>query len=231
MSEGIKIRRATINDVDFLVDTIVAAEKSGTDNFGLAKLFELSEGEMRSYIKAMLEEEVDGCEFSVSSFLVAEHQGRVVSAFAGWMEGQNEEGLSSAILKSNLLGYCLPMKNVVKSQTKSDVVRHLQIEREEGTYQLEYSYTLPEYRGKGIMKDIINMHIIDCQQNTPPIQPHRNQDGGIRKIQVHVFANNEAAIGTYKRCGFEITKEFNSNNPLVEQYFPYHTILLMERIV
>ena len=68
MSEEIKTRKATLNDVDFLVDTIVAAEKSGTDNFGLAKLFELSEDEMRSYIKAMLEEEVDGCEFSVSSF-------------------------------------------------------------------------------------------------------------------------------------------------------------------
>lgn len=168
MSEEIKIRRATLNDVDFLVDTIVAAEKSGTDNFGLAKLFELSEGEMRTYIKAMLEEEVDGCEFSVSSFLVAEHQGRVVSAFAGWVEGQNEDGMSSALLKSNLIGYCLPMENVMKSQSKSDIVRPLQIEREEGTYQLEYSYTMPEYRGKGIMKDIINMHIVDYQQNTPP---------------------------------------------------------------
>lgn len=168
MSEEIKIRRATLNDVDFLVDTIVAAEKSGTDNFGLAKLFELSEGEMRTYIKAMLEEEVDGCEFSVSSFLVADQQGRVVSAFAGWVEGQNEGGMSSALLKSNLIGYCLPMENVMKSQSKSDIVRPLQIEREEGIYQLEYSYTLPEYRGKGIMKDTINMHIIDYQQNTPP---------------------------------------------------------------
>lgn len=227
MSEEIKIRRATLDDVDFLVDTIVAAEKSGTDNFGLAKLFELSEGEMRTYIKAMLEEEVEGCEFSLTSFLVADHQGKAVSAFAGWVEGQNEDGMSSALLKSNLIGYCLPMENVIKSQSKSDIVRPLQIEREEGTYQLEYSYTMPEYRGKGIMKDIINMHIVDYQQNTPP--PH--QEGGVRKIQVHVFANNEAAIGTYKRCGFEITKEYNSNNQLVEQYFPYHTILLMERIV
>lgn len=186
MSEEIKIRRATLNDVDFLVDTIVAAEMSGTDNFGLAKLFELSEGEMRTYIKAMLEEEVDGCEFSVSSFLVADHQGEAVSAFAGWVEGQNEDGMSSALLKSNLIGYCLPMENVMKSQSKSDIVRPLQIEREEGTYQLEYSYTLPEYRGKGIMKDIINMHFVDYQSK------YHHQEGGIRKIQVHVFANNEA---------------------------------------
>ena len=108
MSEEIKIRQATLDDVEFLVDTIVAAEKSGTNNLGLAKLFELTESEMRTYIKVMLEEEIDGCEFSVSSFLVAEHKEKVVSAFAGWVEGQNEDGLPSAILKSNLVGYCLP---------------------------------------------------------------------------------------------------------------------------
>ena len=97
MSNEITIRRAAIKDMDFLVDTIVAAEKSGTDNFGLAKLFELSEGEMRTYIKAMLEEEIDGCEFSVSSFLVAEVDEKVVAAFAGWIEGQNEDELPSSI--------------------------------------------------------------------------------------------------------------------------------------
>ena len=42
MKEDLTIRRATIDDIEFLTDTIVAAEKSGTDNFGLAKLFELA---------------------------------------------------------------------------------------------------------------------------------------------------------------------------------------------
>ena len=116
MSEEIIIRRATLEDIDFLVDTIVAAEKSGTYNFGLAKLFELSEEEMRACIKAMLDEEIEGCEFSVSSFMVAEDNGQVVSAFAGWVEGRNEDELPSAILKSNLVGYCLPVDNVKRSQ-------------------------------------------------------------------------------------------------------------------
>lgn len=217
MSEEIKIRKASLNDVDFLVDTIVAAEKSGTDNFGLAKLFELSEDEMRSYIKAMLEEEVDGCEFSVSSFLVAEHQGKVVSAFAGWMEGQNEDELPSAILKSNLVGYCLPVKNVLKSQSKLEIVKPLQIEREEGTYQLEYSFTNLDYQGKGIMGAIIDAHI----QQAVSL--------GTKKMQVHVFENNPAAIRTYEKKGFKVTGKYESTHPLTLEYFPFNVELLMEQ--
>ncbi len=217
MSEEIKIRRATLDDVDFLVDTIVAAEKSGTDNFGLAKLFELSEGEMRTYIKAMLEEEIDGCEFSVSSFLVADHHGKAVSAFAGWVEGQNEDELPSSILKSNLVGYCLPVENVKKSQSKSDIVRPLQIEREEGTYQLEYSYTLPEYRGRGILGSIIEAHEKEAISNN------------VKKLQVHVFDNNPSAIKSYEKKGFKITKRYESTYPDTSMFFPSNVELLMEK--
>lgn len=219
MSEEIKIRRATLDDVDFLVDTIVAAEKSGTDNFGLAKLFELSEGEMRTYIKAMLEEEVDGCEFSVSSFLVAEVDEKVVAAFSGWIEGQNEDGMSSALLKSNLIGYCLPMENVMKSQSKSDIVRPLQIEREEGTYQLEYSYTLPEYRGRGVLGNIIESHEKEANSNN------------VKKIQVHVFDNNPSAIKSYEKKGFKITKCYESTHPKTSMFFPSNVELLMEKVL
>lgn len=217
MNEDVIIRRATINDIDFLTDTIVAAEKSDTDNFGLAKLFELSEEEMRECIKAILGEEIEGCEFSVSSFLVAEKHGKIVSAFAGWIEGQNEDELPSAILKSNLVGYCLPIENVKSSQNKSDIVRPLQIEREEGTYQLEYSYTLPNYRGQGILGAIIEAHEKEAKAN------------GVSKIQVHVFDNNPAAIKSYEKKGFKETRRFESCHPETSSYFPSNVELLMEK--
>lgn len=158
------IRRATMDDIDFIVDTIVAAEKSGTDNFGLAKLFEVTEEEMRGYIKGMLEEEVDGCELSLSSFIVAEYEGKAVAAFGGWIEGRNEDEMPSTLLKANLINYYLPKEKIIASMAKSDIVQPLQIDREEGTYQLEYSYTKPEYRGLGIMNKIINEHISEYQQ-------------------------------------------------------------------
>ncbi len=159
-------RHATVNDIDFIVDTIVAAEKSGTDNFGLANLFEVTEAEMRNYIKEMLEEEIDGCELSLSSFIVAEYEGEAVAAFGGWIEGRNEDDMPSALLKANLINYYLPKEKVLASMAKADIVKPLQIDREQGTYQLEYSYTKPEYRGNGIMKDIIERHISEYQATT-----------------------------------------------------------------
>lgn len=217
MMDEVIIRKATSGDIDFLAETIVAAEKSGTDNFGLAKLFELSEDEMRDCIKVMLDEEIEGCEFSISSFLVAEHQGKVVSAFAGWIEGENEDELPSAILKSNLVGFCLPVENVKCSQSKADIVRPLQIEREEGTYQLEYSYTLPNYRGKGILGAIIDAHEQEAVSK------------GVGKMQVHVFDNNPAAIMAYKKMGFKEAKRYESIHPETSLYFPSNVELLMEK--
>lgn len=159
-------RHATVNDIDFIVDTIVAAEKSGTDNFGLANLFEVTETEMRNYIKEMLEEEIDGCELSLSSFIVAEYEGEAVAAFGGWIEGKNEDDMPSPLLKANLINYYLPKEKVLASMAKADIVKPLQIDREAGAYQLEYSYTKPEYRGNGIMKDIIERHISEYQVTT-----------------------------------------------------------------
>ena len=171
--EGITINRATINDIAFITDTIVAAETSGTDNFGLAKLFGVDEKTMKGYIHAMLDEEVDGCEMSLSSFLVARHEGKPVAAFAGWVEGCNEDDMPSSLLKSNLIGFVLPQECLMRSREQANVVRPLQIEREANVYQLEYSYTLPEYRGKGLMKQIINSHIAEYQRITPPTVRHK----------------------------------------------------------
>ena len=215
-------RHATVNDIDFIVDTIVAAEKSGTDNFGLANLFEVTEAEMRNYIKEMLEEEIDGCELSLSSFIVAEYEGEAVAAFGGWIEGRNEADMPSALLKANLINYYLPKEKVLASMAKTDIVKPLQIDREAGAYQLEYSYTKPEYRGNGIMKTIIEQHISEYQATT-------SMGGG--KLQVHVFENNTSAIKTYSKCGFSISKRFESKDSRVLSYFPSNVELLMEKTV
>src|SRR5262245_11133088 len=97
-------REARLSDVPFLADTMISAEKSGTDRLGLAAICGLSENELRDLLIAMLNEEVDGCEYSVSSFLMAEADGKVVAALASWIEGQ-PEGVPSMILKSNLLAF------------------------------------------------------------------------------------------------------------------------------
>lgn len=212
------IRKATLDDVDFVAKVIIEAEKSMTNNFGLANFFEMSEDEIEGYIKQILEEEVDGCEFSLSSFFIAEYEGEAVSALGGWLEGYFDE-MPSEILKSNLVGFVFPRENVLKTASKADIVRALQIPREMGTYQLEYSYTRDDHRGHRLIQRLMMAHLAHAKELNPEI----------KKAQLHVFENNPTIIKVHERSGFHIAKRFVSDNPKALEYYPYNVELLMER--
>jgi len=212
------IRKATLDDVEFVATVIIEAEKSMTNNFGLANFFELSEEDIRKYIIQILEEEVDGCEFSLSSFFVAEYDGEPVSALGGWLEGYYDD-MPSALLKANLVGYVFPKENVLKTREKADIVKALQIERERGTYQLEYSYTRDDHRGHRLIQRLMMAHLAYAKELDP----------NVKKAQLHVFENNPTIIKVHERSGYHMAKRYVSNNPLVLGYYPYNVELLMEK--
>jgi hypothetical protein len=213
------IRPATVTDIDFLVETVIQAEKSSTGNCGLANYFDVSVAEMRDYLTKIFNEEVDGCEFSVSSFIVIEYEGNVVAAMGGWLEGDNEDEMPSSLLKSNLLKYVMPKEKIIKSQENVIVTKDLSIVREWGTYQGEYSYIVPEHQGHFLMQDLLTAHI----------EKAKNHGDKVKKMQVHVFEHNKVVILNNKIMGFTIKKSFTSDNPKVLDFFPYNTILLMEK--
>ena len=215
--EKLVIRPATLDDIEFIATTIIEAEKSSTDKIGPANYFEVSEDDYRNYLVQMLEEEIDGCEISISSFVVAEYENEVVAARGGWLEGDNEDGASSSLLKSNLFAYVLPKENLMKGQSKYDIVKDIMIEREMGTYQLENSYTKPEYRGLHIM-GLLDAYHIDIAIKK-----------GVKKIQAHVSKDNEKSLRACERSGFHVVRYFTSHHPLVKQYYPDDTMVLLER--
>ena len=212
------IRKAKFDDIEFIATVIIEAEKSMTNNFGLANFFELTEKEIKKYIIQILEEEIDGCEFSLSSFFVAEYKDEPVSALGGWLEGYYD-GMPSAILKSNLVGYVFPKESVLKTRNKVDIVKALQIEREMGTYQLEYSYTREDHRGHRLIQRLMMAHLAYAKELDP----------NVKKAQLHVFENNSTIIKVHERSGYHITKRYVSNNPLALEYYPYNVELLMEK--
>ena len=211
------IRPATLDDVEFLATVIIEAEKSSTDKNGTANYFELSEDDYRRYLVQMLEEEIDGCELSISSFVVAEHDGELIAARGGWMEGDNEDRLSSAILKANLFQYFIPKDNLLKGHAKNNIIKDLQIEREYKTYQFEFSYTKPEYRGCHIMGKLNSVHI------------ERAKTKGAHKMQVHVYKSNDKSINANSRSGFKIVKVYSSDNPKIKEFYPDSAMVLMEK--
>jgi len=214
------IRPATVNDIDFLVETVIQAEKSSTGNCGLANYFDVTVTEMRDYLTKIFEEEVDGCELSVSSFWVVEYEGKVVAAMGGWLEGNTEDEMPSALLKSNLLMYVMPKEKILKSQKNIAVTKDLSIERELGTYQLEYSYVIPEYQGQFLVQDLMSVHINKAQSY-----------GCVKKMQAHVFESNRVIVLINKMMGFNITQRFASKHPQILEFYPYDTIVLMEKVL
>ena len=211
------IRKATLADVDFIATTIIEAEKSSTDKNGTANYFELSEEEYKDYLIQMLKEEIDGCEISLSSFVVAEFEGKLIAARGGWLEGANDDKLPSAILKSNLFTYILPEENLRKGMLKYDIVKDITIDREFEAYQLENSYTIPSFRGLHIMNKLDTYHIELAKQM------------GAKKVQGHIYENNENSIKACERSGFQIVKRYTSTHPAIKDYYPDDTIILMEK--
>lgn len=216
--DKLEIRKATLDDVDFISEAIIEAEKSSTKNNGLAKTFMLSDDELKKYLVQILEEEEDGCELSLSSFLVAYYDGEPVATQAGWLEGCNE-GRTSSFIKSNLLSFIIPYEHILHSKEIVEIGRDLQIPREMGAYQIEYGYTKPEYRGNGLKRILIMAHLEELIKHYPEVH----------KCQTHVFKNNEKSIKANEKAGFIVVKEFESIHPKTLDFFPDDTIMLLEK--
>ena len=76
------IRRAKESDYSFLAEAILNADLGiYGKNSSYAALFGISYSQAREAITAMMDEEVDGCEFSPVHFLIAESDNQPVTVF------------------------------------------------------------------------------------------------------------------------------------------------------
>ncbi len=213
------IQKATVNDVEFLADVIIGAEKSFTNNLGLANLFDLSEEKVKELIVAMLREEVDGCEFSVSSFFIAWYQHKPIGAVGGWPEGYYN-GLSSNLIKSNLINYVFPKENIIKAQERLGMIREmLQIERPAGTYQIEYGFVDNEHRGKRITDRLMEAHQAFA----------KNLNSSITLMQVSCFETNQTSIKMHQKNNFQVVKRYVCDNEDILKYMPHNVKVLLEK--
>lgn len=209
-----QIREATEADIDFIIEAIIEAEKSLSDRCGLAGLLAMTINETRSLLRKMLNEDIDGCEFSLSSFLIAEYKEIPVATVGGWMEKNNEGGLSSALIKANLIGYFIPAEKRDVLFANGKIISGVNFEREK-VYNLEYVYTLPEHRHRNLAGQLIAAHIEKAKYKTD-------------RMQVQVFGNNVPAIGCYEKAGFKIADRRESTHEEILNFMPDKVKILME---
>jgi hypothetical protein len=212
------IRPATLMDVPFLAEVIVAAEKATTDKLSYSTLFDLTESKVIELLISILEEEIDGCEFSLSSYLVIEFEGQPVAAFAGWIEGFGEN-IASKIIKSNLISYTFPKDSLQALISRSHIISDILVERESLTLQFEYGYVAKEHRGN---------HLLDMLENKL-VENALKQYPELKKVQFQCFKNSTKTVSLFEKLGYHIANEISSKNNEVLNYLPDKVKLVMEK--
>ncbi|HNG62175.1 MAG TPA: hypothetical protein PLK54_00400, partial [Ferruginibacter sp.] len=176
------------------------------------------EEKVKQLIIQMFEEEVDGCELSLSSFIVTEFEGQPISGSGAWIEGFNGN-MPSGILKSNLISYTFGKESIEYLKTKSHIVKDVMIDREPMTLQLEYFHIKNEHLGKGL-DDLLMKRI---EENALAEYPE------LKKVQCQIFKNSVFSIKILLRHGFRIVGSYKSDNDDIFDYLPFNVKLLMEK--
>ena len=202
METKITIKRATYKDIDFIIETIIEADKSGTNKISYCNIFDINENEFRNILKNILEEDIDGNEFWLSGYLIAYINNQYAGACCSWIE--SIDGTPSEITKANILVYYIGSQKCLKAINNLKLIEKLNIKREPNTLQFESVYVKPEYRGNNIAGKLIKQHAINCLK----------YNNTIKKCQI-IFADiNTNAFNAYNKIGF--TKEFENSDNNIE---------------
>jgi ribosomal protein S18 acetylase RimI-like enzyme len=216
-NKAIVLRKGEARDIPFIIDAIVAAEKSGSEIFSYSKIFEMTENEVRKYFAAILAEDVPGQELCYSEYMIAEVNGTHAGAIAGWIEG--ESGQAAGMIKAMLLNHFLPKENMVKALEKRKYLEQMRFNPEFNSFVIESGYTLPAYRGKGILAKLIMEQIHTRLQQRPDV----------KKSYVQVAKTNRSAIKIYENLGYQVVLEKKCSDPVILNWLPGDTQIIMEK--
>jgi ribosomal protein S18 acetylase RimI-like enzyme len=219
MRNAYTIRNAIPADKPFLATAIIAAEKGNSDICALCRLFDLTEAELETLLPGMIDAENETGEFSLTSFLIAEHEGRPVGAVAGWVEAV-ENAMPSGRVKANLIQFFFPKESLIKAYAKS-IANDLKIDRSKNTLQVEYLYVAEQHRSMGIAASLISELVRRTEKNYP----------GVKRAELQVFKNNSTAIRLYENLGFTLRETVISFNDEITRYFPCNEKLLLEKML
>lgn len=213
---SITIRQATADDKDFIITTIIEAEKSGSDVISYCAIFGITTEELRQVFHNILDENIPGQELCIDSFLIAEDDGEYAGALAGWIEGL--DGMSANMIKSNLLMYYMNREAMMQAMPAMKLIGEVSIERENGVLQIESGYVVPAHRGKRIFALLTEAHIKRWQERGETFS----------RAHIMMMGNNTGAKILYEKMGFREANRKTLNSPIITTLLPGDTKLLME---
>ena len=213
-----KIRQATSEDIPFLIKAIIEAEKSGSEKISYCTLFGLSEEALIKILTPILLEDLEGQQLCISGFYIALIKNRPVATCCSWIEGQI--GMKSSIITGSLLGEYLPKINFEEGVKKNELLKGIHIERKKEYLQIESVYTVPEFRGNGLIRKLIQYHVLNQMRLFPQLQ----------YLQIIIAETNATAFTAYQKLGFQLKQKAEGVAALL-QYLPSNVRLSLETSV
>lgn len=191
--DQIEVRRAVIEDCNFLAHVIVLAESSGAEIISYAKMFSaLPESSLRQNLARALKNSVEGHPLTYSSYFIACVNGMPAAAAAGYIEGS--QGDSNHLITGALLTAFDKME-VVKAFSFLKQHTEIQIPKTGNSIQIDCVATLPDYRGRGLFARIHDAIIAHAKTNR------------VTESEIQVWKKNTLAIKTYAKLGYNIVLE------------------------
>ncbi len=213
----IHIRNAVGSDIEFIIETIVRAEKGNGNSISYCKLFNISEAEFRTVLRKIMEEGICNFEFSLENFKIAESEESPLGAYGAWLEGR--DGISSGILKISAFRTFLNKESFLHYKSVASVADEISIKRQAGIFQFESIYITENYRGKNIGNMLVQALLTDLTTKHP----------GVKSAQVQLIKQNSVSLRAHMKYGFKIIEEKTSLNPEVSNFFNGNTRVLMEK--
>ena len=165
----------------------------------------------------MLSEEIEDCELSISSFLIAEENGITSASLSGWLE--NASGIPSSVLKGNLLNYFLPRESFEKAAASAKYTKELHIDYLPNSFQIGAGYVAESFRGRQLL-GLLTEELINQLTTQYP---------STNEIYAQIFDCNIPSLKTYQKAGFEIVNTKTSEEKEITHYLPSSKKILLKK--
>ncbi len=214
--DKVTLTPAAIEDIDIVLDTIIEAEKSGTDVISSCLIFNMTEHEYRKILASLLKEEYEDYEFTLSGFLVAKHKDKKLGSLGSWIEGKNDT--DSSIIKANVLFATIERDKLLEVQPNLKNLRGASFHRTKGALQLEYAYVKPEFRRMGVFTKLI----------LGQIKRYRDLESELPMAESILFRENYKSLNCFQKLNFQLKEEIDLKGQPSEKFFPYSERILMQ---
>ncbi|MCD6017988.1 MAG: acetyltransferase, superfamily protein [Bacteroidetes bacterium] len=191
----ITVRKAEKTDCHFLARIILLAESTGFEITSYTGMFGKTTEELVPSFEKMIDNDTDGHPLTYKSYLIACVDGIPASAISVYKEG--EFGDSNHLMTGALMtGF--DRKSVALAFGFLKNHGDITIQKTPGTLQIDCVATMPEYRGKGLLKELMKA------------AEQRGKELNTGEIQIQVWKKNEGAVAAYEKAGYKIVKEMMS---------------------